>query len=477
MRMRGFSLVEVMVALGVTGAIALVVMKVSEQGNKSAKQTQSKIEITQTQAEIISMLSNRVACTHTLGGAGNNLSDLMSGATRTLSVIKSQTNNNFIGPIPVQRNNIKIESFTINGWDNVDKMANATLNYTYRLGPESSVSRSFNFKVSFDMDSVQPNLMKGCVARAAQTTIDPKEICYSVVGVDSNGVAYWDGAQCEFARAACEKIGRTWNAGTSVCEISPKEKLNIKTLECSTRKGVMVKGTQMWHWGFSGAMTYDECTEDDIKTNKQCFCKTQFRRNYSLGVTAPTETGGAGGQMKRITLNGWKFNVVSRVFTVPNLIPNRPTGVRYTKISMGIGIENLSGVNQHYGAGIGCYSPSQYLYTDTTWIPSSSSSDFYTTYGSSSGPGFLVWMGFSSGGNYDGLETLTDTGNVLYPPIGSSIREKSMSLTQRRPLTPGDKCVMVIYSHNANHDIRVGGVSIQLTQYTDESQFSYDQEL
>lgn len=97
MRMRGFSLVEVMVALGITGAIALVVMKVSEQGNKSAKQTQSKIEITQTQAEIMSMLSNRAACTHTLGGAGNNLSDLMGGATRTLSVIKSQTNNNFIG--------------------------------------------------------------------------------------------------------------------------------------------------------------------------------------------------------------------------------------------------------------------------------------------------------------------------------------------------------------------------------------------
>jgi prepilin-type N-terminal cleavage/methylation domain-containing protein len=474
---KGFSLVEVMVALGVTAAIAMVVMKVSEQGSKSAKQTQSKMEITQTQAEIISMLSNRAACTYTMGGAGSDISDLVSGGTRDLTIIKSQNNNNFIGPIPTQRNNIQIEKFFLAGWDNVDKMANASVNYTYRLGHTNTVSRSFNFKISFDVDSTQPTLMNGCVARAAQTSIDPKEICYTVVGLDATGAAYWDGSQCEFARASCEKIGRTWNAMTSVCEISDEEKLSIKKIECDTRKGVFVKGTQMWHWGFSGAMTYNECTANDIKTNKQCFCKTEFRRNYSLAPDAPTEAGGAGGQMKKILLNGWRFNVASKVFTIPRLIPNRPTGVRYTKISMRIGIENLSGANQWYTAGIGCYAPAQSLYTDTTWIPSNSSSDYYTTYGSSSGPGFLVWMGFSSGGNnYDALETLDDSGTILIPPIGSSIREQSLSITQRRPLAPGDKCVMVVYTHNNNHEVRLGGVSIQLTQYTDESQFSYDQE-
>lgn len=476
MTAKGFSLVEVMVALGITGAIALGVMKISEQGSKAAKQTQSKFEIAQTQAEVISVLSNRTACTNTLGGAGVDLAGLIGGTSKSLPVIKSQNNTDFIGPFPTQRKDIRIESLVLSGWDDVDKIANAKVTYTYKMGPSSTTTRDFNFRVSFDMDPTQTNIMNGCVARAAQTSIDPKEICTSVVGLDSLGNAYWDGAQCEFARASCEKIGRTWNSVTSACDISAAEKLSIKKLECDERQGVLLQGTKMWHWNFSGALTYIPCTENHIKTNQQCFCKTQFRRKYSLGLSGTTETGGAGGQMKKINLQGWKFNVISDVFIVPNLIPNRPTGIRYTKITMSTGIENLSGTTRHYGGAIGCYSPSQSLSTDTSWVPDKNSSAFTSSYAAGNNYAFLIWMGFSSGGSYDGLITDVDSGGFLYPTIADSVREKTISITQTRPLAPGDKCVLEVYTHGSNHDVRVGGVGIHITQYTDDSQFSYDLE-
>ena len=64
----GFSLVEMMLAAGVIGALSLGFIKLMETSNKTAKTIETKDEISMLTKEIVSILSNPESCFHTLGG-------------------------------------------------------------------------------------------------------------------------------------------------------------------------------------------------------------------------------------------------------------------------------------------------------------------------------------------------------------------------------------------------------------------------
>lgn len=74
---RGFSLVEVLIASALMGAVALGIAKLTKDQSKSAKTIESRFEVTAIVSEITQLLSNKESCKATL--RGNNANNTPAG--------------------------------------------------------------------------------------------------------------------------------------------------------------------------------------------------------------------------------------------------------------------------------------------------------------------------------------------------------------------------------------------------------------
>lgn len=499
---RGFSLIGAMAGLGIAGALAVGVMKISQMGNKSAKQIHSRTEITQVHSELLSVLSDRNACRNTLlATGGNNLTSLMAGQERQLNSIKTKNNGDYIASFPTQRGGIHLEEVKLSDWDSLEQTARASVKYRYILSSNESVTRDLSFSMSFEMDPNNPNIMQSCVSRAAQMATDAKVICDAVAGADANGESYFQNGSCQFARASCEKIGRVWDEVNSLCQISEFEQLRTKMVACSNQGGYLVKlidqpSTQTSiadHGAYNITTHIEKCSDEDMNANPSpCFCKTEFhdyKRNgfaNSLYIYAAPTTG-FDNSILRIDIKGAKWNVISHPYTIPNLLTGR-TGKRFMRIQMKARIENHSSMPSWYQTNIGCYrvnGPHNTTQTSHPSINSQNGNSVYTGGARYNTDDFLQMPG-KSFNSYETRPTIyaattgslsslsgTPWANSHIPVENRDVRDTLITHTEYGYYEPGDRCVLLLYSHVADHKLGLvnSHSTIYVTQFTDDSKF------
>lgn len=229
---KGFSLAEVMIALALAGGLALVIMKIAEMGTSSQKQVEVKDEIHQLYMEISGVMADRFACNNTVAGISEKLPLLKAGEKLAITEIKDK-NNLVIFKLPSKRQNSQIDSAYFQNFKEEGKTAELVLNFTYKK-EKHEMARSRIIKVLLDITDKKFN---GCVSSSGLLSTDPKEACDYLLGVDSNGKSYFENADCQFARAVCEKQKRQWD-GTG-CTFSEEEKSKIRYESCMSLVGTL----------------------------------------------------------------------------------------------------------------------------------------------------------------------------------------------------------------------------------------------
>lgn len=230
LKMSGFSLAEVMIALGIAGGLALVIMKIVEMGTSAQKQIESKDEIHQIYQEIAGVLADRPSCINTLSPLVKELKDWKEFKTINLKEIRTKDNSVVFG-IPHTRQGVKLISAQLQNFNDKNKSLELALNFSYKK-EKQELTRARMIKMNLD---VQENVFQGCVSSSGLLSTDPKEACDYLLGMDNQGKSYFTDAECQFARAVCEKQKRLWD-GTG-CTFSDEERGKIRFESCMSLVG------------------------------------------------------------------------------------------------------------------------------------------------------------------------------------------------------------------------------------------------
>ena len=199
---QGFSIVEIMVALGLLAVIALVVMKISDNANKASKDIQTKDDILQFQHELNQILSSATNCEVNLGGArrgqtvfGTGVSHLVQGnsilkypAVTDIRIQQTQTHISRARILNVDLNSsignnaiVDLE-VTFRKPDNRNRIGAVEVNRVIKLG--ASLCRR-DFITAPDMNGVRLN----CNGQNQQLVEGPHDVSTPTVSL------FW--AQCE----------------------------------------------------------------------------------------------------------------------------------------------------------------------------------------------------------------------------------------------------------------------------------------
>lgn len=230
---KGFSLAEVMIALGLAGGLAMVIVKIAEMGTTSQKQVEVKDEIHQLFLEASGVLADRYACNATVKTVAEKIAKLKSGEKLPITEIKDK-NNVVIFKFPSKRQNSEIKEAYFQNFKDQDKSVELVLNFTYKKD-KNELNRNKMVRILLDVTGEHNEVFNGCVSSTGLLSTDPKEACDYLLGVDGTGKSYFENAECQFARAVCEKQQRKWEGAG--CTFSEEENSKIRYESCMSLVG------------------------------------------------------------------------------------------------------------------------------------------------------------------------------------------------------------------------------------------------
>jgi hypothetical protein len=219
----GFSLVETLVAIGISTGAALIVYKVLGESQKGQVLVENRDDVNQFHREVIGKLTDRGNCTMTL----------MEGMTKGLDTfpITRVLNNQRITllDVPGKLGKITLTELKVAKVDKVKNEAELQAVYTHAIaGKTITAHKSLRVEMSF-----KDGQFEGCVSRGT-LGLDPKDACDLVVGQDEMSKSYFYNGKCNFAKAACEQSGRVWNEEALKCNFSEDDLESLRKEICST---------------------------------------------------------------------------------------------------------------------------------------------------------------------------------------------------------------------------------------------------
>lgn len=235
---KGFSLAEVMIGMAMAGGLALVIMKITDMGTSAQKQLENKDEIHQIYQEIAGVLADRPSCTNTfLPLLKEHKEEKDWKEFKPLEIKEIRTKDNaVVFSLPHERSGVKLTSAQIKNFNDKTKTVELLLGFSYKKD-KIALTRSKQIKMNLD---IQGDLFQGCVSSSGLLSTDPKEACDYLLGLDIEGKSYFVDADCQFARAVCEKQKRAWD-GTG-CTFSHEEKMKIREESCLSLVGKLPDG-------------------------------------------------------------------------------------------------------------------------------------------------------------------------------------------------------------------------------------------
>lgn len=219
----GFSLLETLLAIGISTGTALIIFKVLGESQKGQIMVENRDDINQFHREIIGKFTNRLTCTNTLAeGMSKNLE------TFPVSTIKNEVNIPVL-TIPHQVGKISVTELKVAKIDKSKNEAEIQATYIHKIAGQTKTSyKTFRVELSF-----KENLFEGCVSRGT-LGLDPKDACDLVVGNDSEGESYFYNGKCNFAKGSCEQSGRVWNEEGLKCNFSAEDIEALRKEICTT---------------------------------------------------------------------------------------------------------------------------------------------------------------------------------------------------------------------------------------------------
>lgn len=220
---KGFTLVETMMAIGISTGAALIVYKVLGESQKGQAMVENRDDINQIHREVVGKFTDRLICTNTMSeGIAKNLSAFK------ISDIKNQPGISVL-KIPHQFGKIALADLQVLKVDREKNLAEVQASYTHRIG-----GKDFNSQKNFRLElSFKDGQFEGCISRGT-LGLDPKDACDLVVGNDANGQSYFYNGKCNFAKGACEQSGRVWNDELLKCNFSEDDLEALRREICST---------------------------------------------------------------------------------------------------------------------------------------------------------------------------------------------------------------------------------------------------
>ncbi len=173
---KGMSLVEVTVAAAISVMVAMGVMQINQNANKSLKTMTAKTDLGNFQDRIKSRLSKSENCIAAQVNGGNAFTgrDITNATTLNTGAFNSRGSGDdeftFGQPIPTARD-WKVDSVVINGFDNgsgtsVIGECDLTFNLTKVKNNAiyGSENKSFTIQMSCQVDNVSDNIVQSCAS-------------------------------------------------------------------------------------------------------------------------------------------------------------------------------------------------------------------------------------------------------------------------------------------------------------------------
>lgn len=219
----GFSLVETILAIGISTGTALIIFKVLGESQKGQIMVENRDDINQFHREIIGKFTNRTACTNTL------LEGMAKGfETFPLTKIMNEENVPTV-TIPMTQGKISLIDLKVLKVEKAKNEAKISATYNHSIAAKTKTStKLFTVELSF-----KENVFEGCVSRGT-LGLDPKDACDLVVGTDEAGASYFYNGKCNFARGACEQSGRVWDDKLIKCNFSEEDLEALRKEICAT---------------------------------------------------------------------------------------------------------------------------------------------------------------------------------------------------------------------------------------------------
>lgn len=232
----GFSMVEMMIAVGLASGVALTVMKITEMSSTAQKQTEIKDEIHQLYGEVTGILADRLACKNTLSHILEKVEIEKIKQSKTAFEIKEITElkdkeNSTTYLLPIKRHGANLIKIEVKNLNLEHKSIDLNLTFKFRR-EQSELVRHKLIRILLEIEN---DKITSCVSSTGHLSIDPKEACDYLLGLDSEGLSYFTNAECDFPRAVCEKQNKKWESGK--CLFSEDEILQVRKEVCLSLLG------------------------------------------------------------------------------------------------------------------------------------------------------------------------------------------------------------------------------------------------
>lgn len=221
---KGFSLVETMLAIGISTGTALLVYKVLGDSQKGQMMLENRDDMNQVHREIIGKFTDRNNCTATLSDGMNKGEPQFK-----IPAIKNKEAIDTL-KIPATFGKISLADLEVRSVDRIKRTAELAATYSHTLaGKENTTTKLIRVDLSYGADGK----FEGCVTRGS-LALDPKDACDLVVGLDANNESYFYNGKCNFARGACEQSNRSWNEAELKCNFSEEDLEALRQQICET---------------------------------------------------------------------------------------------------------------------------------------------------------------------------------------------------------------------------------------------------
>lgn len=200
----------------IMGGLSLGFMKLTQNGVEGNKRVESSSQIEELRKEMLGFLSNRDACENTFA-LYQNFSDVVGGGVKNFPSLRDKNNTiRFTAPTTFS-GGTKLKSFNVRSYNSATQTAKLEINFEYMLNSKKVIQKLKMIDLLLELDG--GNNLLSCVAMAGVQNIDPKQLCDTVVGFDSTGESYFQAGECQFAKASCEKLNKSWDTTTNTCNL------------------------------------------------------------------------------------------------------------------------------------------------------------------------------------------------------------------------------------------------------------------
>lgn len=461
----GFSLPELMMAAAIMGVLAVGFMKLTQNGVEGGKRVEAGAQLNEVKNESVGILSNRDACINTFA-LSNDFSDVMGGTPKIITSIKDKNNIIRFSSGSTYPGGVKLNSITVKDYDALKKTAGLFMDFSYNLNSAKVMQKTRRFDLQLELSG---NTLQSCVALAGVQNIDLQQLCDGVIGFDPAGASYFTSGECQFAKASCQKGGGVWDGVLEKCGLGYEQQFNVRKSACDSERGYFMRINQGWSFSIEGLTTSSMCTVADITSGKKCFCRTDFMAQIWSNPPAPTEPDSTGYPSKRLSLSGGRFNIVSPIFTLSNPFPDSDSRPRFVKMSAKIHIDNVSsdGKQKWLTMAIGCYRPGRFAYRpQLEWFPSILSSDWTTVHA-------VGGYKFQTDDFREVLANGTQVGNTGPASLVPISRGNYFMHSGGGIYLPGDKCAVMVYTHDSGVEVLVGAVNTSSQHSTLDTNYGY----